>query len=440
MTINSYRPTKDGTHTFDAYNYPSVFGESTRKKIQNIQKEDLEKFNKDIYSNLSDKGKIKIFFLSEYIKRQFYLDCIVEKDNNGNYKKYKIQKLEFYIDKKYTDIQNFIDGIPSLYTIDKRQKKLVFNINMNDNHNRNTFFDAYVSFNYENLYFFIKDTYFYYLNRLIDIINNPFKYFNNRINYRDKDFLENFSGREHTLYEYERVLYHISKYKNLPSPGAIQQELYKIVKLINNHFLFTFDHSLLDLYRNIVDYYLLYPSHLFEMTNMNDIILNNFQLNKISRFFFLPKEIKIDNPLEDIVYCVLQNLSGQLKISIELTQKNFDSIEISKHVSEQIILALYSYKEDTQRKYSEQEIENFRNYIDTYSKKNEVYNLKERAISLHIWDLIYIHKNHPSISEHITHIYKKIHQKTTANDIRKYQRAFSATSQSIEKRELFPLA
>lgn len=308
------------------------------------------------------------------------------------------------------------------------------------NANKSTFFDAYVSFNHENLYFFIKDTYFYYLDRLIDIINDPFKYFDNRITYLDKVVLENFSGREHTLYEYERILYHISKYKILYRPEGIQQELYRIVKLINKYLRFTLDHSLLDLYRNIVDYYLLYPSHLFKMTNMNDIISNNFQLNEISRFFFLPKEIKIDNPLEDIVYCVLQNLSGRLEISIDLTQKNFNSIEISKYVSEQIILALYSYKEDTQKKYSEQEIENFCNYIDTYSKKNEVYNLKERAISLHIWDLIYIDKNHPSISEHITHIYKKIQQKITANDIRKYQRAFSSTSQCIEKRELFPLA
>lgn len=124
MTIDFYVPAKDGTHTFDAYQYPSPFDKSTYRKIQNLQEDDLKKFNKDIYSDLSDKGKIKIFFLAEYIKRQFYLDCIVKKDNDGNYKKDKIQKLEFYIEKKYTDVQNFIDEIPSLYINNREKKKI----------------------------------------------------------------------------------------------------------------------------------------------------------------------------------------------------------------------------------------------------------------------------------------------------------------------------
>lgn len=438
MAIEFIRPTKDGTHTFDKYNYPSPFDKSTYKVIQDLQEEDLKNFNKDIYSDLSDKGRIKIFFLAEYIKRQFYLDCIVEKDADGNYKKKKTQKLETYIDKKYTDIQSFVDTIPSLYTSNKEKRSILYSINLKVK--KDKFFDTYVTFNHDNLYSFIKDTYFYYLNLLIDITKNPFKYFDTRISDTDKDFLVEFSSKQHSFYEYEKILYHISKYNFLNHQRFIPQELYKIIELINRDLLFIFNFSLLELYSDITDYYLLYPCHLLKITDMNSIILNNFQIPNLSRFFFLPKENKIDNPLEDIISCVLDNTSGKMDISINLTQKNFDSIEISKYVSDQIILALYSYKEYTQKNYSELEIKNFCKYIDTYSKKNETSNIKERAISLYIWDLIYIHKKRPSIREHVTRIYKEIHEKITENDIRKYQRAFAATSQSIEKREIFPLA
>lgn len=435
MNIKFIRPTKNGTHTFDRYNYPSPFDKSTYKVIQDIQKEDLKKFNKDIYSDLSNKDKIRIFFFAEYIKRQFYLDCIVEKDTNGNYKKKKTQKLETYIDKKYTDVQSFADTIPSLYASNKEKKDFLFSINLKND----KFFNTYISFNHDNLYFFIKDTYFYYLNKLIDIIKNPFKYFNTRISDIDKDFLVEFSSKQHSFYEYEKIFYHISKYNFLNRQRLIPQELYKIIELINRHLSFIFNFSLLDLYSDITNYYLLYPSHLFNITDINTIISNNFQIQNLSRFFFLPKENKIDNPLEDIISCVLDNTSGKMDISINLTQKNFDSIEISKYISDQIIIALYSYKEYTQKNYSELEIKNFCNYIDTFSKKNETSNTKERAISLYIWDLIHIHKKHPSIREHVTRIYKNLYKEISENDIRKYQRAFSATSRSIEKREIFPL-
>ncbi len=436
MTIEFMRPTKNGTHTFDKYNYPSPFDKSTYKLIQNIQKEDLEKFNKDIYSDLSDKDKIRIFFLAEYIKRQFYLDCNVEKYIDGTYKKEKTQKLETYIDKKYADIQSFIDTILSLYTSDKEKKGLLFFINLENDRYLNT----YLSSNHNNLYCFITDTYFSYLNQLIDIIKNPFKYFNTRISDTDKDFLIEFSSKQHSFYEYEKILYHISKYNFLNRQRFIPQELYKIIELINRHLPFIFNFSLLDLYSDITNYYLLYLSHLLEITDINIIISNNFQIPNLSRFFFLPKENKIDNPLEDIISCVLDNTSGKMDISINLTQKNFDSIEISKYVSDQIILALYSYKEYTQKNYSELEIKSFCTYIDTFSKKNETSNIKERAISLYIWDLIHIYKKRPSIREHVIHIYKYLCKGISENNIRKYQRAFSATSRSIEKREIFPLA
>lgn len=435
MSIEIYRPTKNGTHTFDPYNFPSPFAESTHKKIDALQEEDLKKFNKDIYSDLSDKGKIKIFFFAEYIKRKFYLDCMVEKDNKGNYKKNKVQKLELYIDKKFTDIQSFIDEIPSLYN-NKERKNLIFNLNINGN--RSEFFDAYVSFNHENLYYFIRDTYFYYLQMLIDIIKNPFKHFDSRISCHESNLLKILSDKEYSLYEYERILYYLAKYA-----FSIQQnckDQFIIVKIINKYLPFKFNHSLLEIYRDIVDNYSLYPSHLFEMTSMTDIIFNDFQLNKISRFFFLPKEIKIDNPLEDISNCVLDNLSGKLNISIDLSLKEFDSTEISKYVSEQIILASYVYKEDTQKKYTEQEIKKFCSYIDTYSKNNEIDNLKERAISLYIWDLIYIHKKRPSISEHITRIYEKINKTITIKDKRNYQRYVASTLQCIENKDFFSLA
>lgn len=79
MSIKFFRPVKDGTHTFSRNISIDIFNNSTYKEITPLSEEQLKIFSNNIYDFVTEEDKTRIFFLAEYIKRQFYLDCNVEK-------------------------------------------------------------------------------------------------------------------------------------------------------------------------------------------------------------------------------------------------------------------------------------------------------------------------------------------------------------------------
>ena len=147
-------------------------------------------------------------------------------------------------------------------------------------------------------------------------------------------------------------------------------KLNAIIRYIKN-INFIFDSNASYIFKNIIDRYHLYLCDLFDMTNMENIIFNNYKLENLPYFFFLPKELPINEKIDDIINCVLNSHAGTLDISINLKEENFDTFEIAKHIYEQVILSLFAYKEDMNKLYTRSEAQNFCKYIDTSSKKNE---------------------------------------------------------------------
>ena len=94
MTIKIFRPTKDGTHTFSRNRSIDPFNTSKYKEITPIGEEQLRNFSNNIYNFVTEEDKTRIFFLAEYIKRQFYLDCNVEKMKMVSIVKYRKERVK----------------------------------------------------------------------------------------------------------------------------------------------------------------------------------------------------------------------------------------------------------------------------------------------------------------------------------------------------------
>ena len=173
---------------------------------------------------------------------------------------------------------------------------------------------------------------------------------------------------------------------------------------------------------------------------MKMIISSNYTIQELPHFFFLVKEIPIDDKYEDYIHCQFIPSKREINISIDFHGQNFDSIEVANHVRNQVILTLFAHKADLKMKYSELEAKTFCEYINTDSKRNEKNNCKTRANDLYLWDRIHIYEKNASIRENFQHIHKEINEDVSESTIRKYHRYVSATCESIENRTLRPMS
>lgn len=79
MNIKYCRPAKDGTHTFSQYRDFSLVDQSTIVEMRPFGSEYINSFKYDLYDFTKEEDKTRIFFISEYAKRKFFLDCNVKK-------------------------------------------------------------------------------------------------------------------------------------------------------------------------------------------------------------------------------------------------------------------------------------------------------------------------------------------------------------------------
>lgn len=250
----------------------------------------------------------------------------------------------------------------------------------------------------------------------------------------EQEYILEFSKEEHSIFEYERIIYNASL-SQFPSRSSCT------IAAVTNYImrLLGYRHAFI-IFKNIVDDYHLYISELFNLTDMKMIISSNYTIQELPHFFFLVKEIPIDDKYEDYIHCQFIPSKREINISIDFHGQNFDSIEVANHVRNQVILTLFAHKADLKMKYSELEAKTFCEYINTDSKRNEKNNCKTRANALYLWDRIHIYEKNASIRENFQHIHKEINEDMSDSTIRKYHRYVSATCESIENRTLRPMS
>ena len=361
MTIKIFRPTKDGTHTFSRNRSIDPFNTSTYKEITPIGEEQLRNFSNNIYDFVTEEDKTRIFFLAEYIKRQFYLDCNVEKDEDGKYSQIQEGKGKKYKIRKFEDVKSVRDAISNMFIIDKGRKTAF-------SYQCKIYNNFYSDISCKNIYEYLYCLYNKSIECLINILKYPNEKLINSLHDSEKQLILDFSKYNHSIYEYERILYYISSSPFFMTDCLHSTKLNAIIRYIKN-INFIFDSHASYIFKNIIDRYHLYLCDLFDMTNMENIIFNNYKLENLPYFFFLPKELPINEKIDDIINCVLNSHAGTLDISVNLKEENFDTFEIAKHIYEQVILSLFAYKEDMNKLYTRSEAQNFCKYIDTSSKK-----------------------------------------------------------------------
>lgn len=427
MPIKWYRSAKDGTHTFSPYKKFSIVDSSTMVEMHPFDTEYINSFKYDLYDFTKEEDKTRIFFISEYAKRKFFLDCNVKKDRNGTYSKVYIGRSKKYEYKIYDNEEDVLSDVLKMFL-------------------RNPGMIGAFQYNYDldkSIYAIKAKTPYEYIQILYKTILDQVIYSLTKLNEEDlkrhateteRQYIFEFSKKEHSIFEYERIMYNasLSQFPSRPSCTIAAVTNY-ILKLLGHSHAFI-------IFKNIVDDYHLYISELFNLADMKMIISSNYTIQELPLFFFLVKEIPIDDKYEDYIHCQFIPSKREINISIDFHGQNFDSIEVANHVRNQVILALFAHKADLKMKYSELEAKTFCEYINTDSKRNEKNNCKIRTNALYLWDRIHIYEKNASIRENIQHIHKEINEDMSDSTIRKYHRYVLATSESIENRTLLPMS
>lgn len=444
--IKIYRPHRYGVHAFDKCEHLNFLDLLKLEEVPSLLPEYASECNNQIcIETIKDKiDKSRIFIYGEYIKRKFYIDCLIE-NNEDNYlqnknNKHYIQKIFYSFEEVIKDTEvRFIH--PELRTI--------FSIN-SDFEECKSFKASLVDFNRYNL---IKKIFYYNIRKLKLIFKSP-KLFSSIMTSEDIDYIyESFSDKPCSLYLCERLLYALSQPDIVKIMSARVRHNKRVINNLKNfrfyylleilfaNFITYFNMSFLLLYRCIIDKYSMYMHELFRISDMGTIISNNFDIDKLPRFFFLPIE-----PSEDIyAYKNIKfNFNTERKnitIDIDLDNK-IDSLGIAKFVYDCLIVSLYQHKQNLDLNYSEKEISYFSKLIDFNNKYNVTDKLKDRIYGLYMWDKINRPFSKKSISWVIKDMLKKYpdtsHSSKQATD-KKYTRIYNSTRQSIEKLEYLPL-
>lgn len=428
MNIKWYRPAKNGTHTFSLPQKFSLADSSTIVEIRPFDREYIGRFKYDLYDFTKEEDKTRIFFISEYAKRKFFLDCNVKKDKNGTHSKIHIGKSKKY---EYRIYNNEEDVLSDVLTMFLRNPRMIGPFQYNYELNKSIY-----AIKAKNPYEYIQILHKIILNKVIYSLNKPTEEdLKRNATETEQQYILEFSKKEHSIFEYERIIYNVSLSQFRSRPVCAIVAVTNYIRELFKHWWHAFI-----IFKNIVDDYHLYISELFNLADMKMIISNNYTIQELPHFFFLVKEIPIDDKYEDYIHCQFIPSKREINISIDFHGQNFDSIEVANHVRNQVILALFAHKADLKMKYSELEAKTFCEYINTDSKRNEKNNCKIRANALYLWDRIHIYEKNASIRENFQHICKEINEDMSDSTIRKYHRYVLATCESIENRTLFPMS
>ena len=427
MNIKYCRPAKDGTHTFSQYRDFSLVDQSIIVEMRPFGSEYINSFKYDLYDFTKEEDKTRIFFISEYAKRKFFLDCNVKKDNNGTYSKICIGKSKKYEYKIYDNEEDVLSDVLKMFL---RNPGMIGAFRYNYELDKSIY-----AIKAKNPYEYIQILHKIILDKVICSLSKPTEEdLKRNATETEQEYILEFSKEEHSIFEYERIIYNASL-SQFPSRSSCT------IAAVTNYImrLLGYSHAFI-IFKNIVDDYHLYISELFNLTDMKMIISSNYAIQELPHFFFLVKEIPIDDKYEDYIHCQFIPSKREINISIDFHGQNFDSIEVANHVRNQVILALFAHKADLKMKYSELEAKTFCEYINTDSKRNEKNNCKTRSNALYLWDRIHIYEKNASIRENFQHIHKEINEDMSDSTIRKYHRYVSATCESIENRTLRPMS
>ena len=99
------QPKSYGLHPFNKKEMPAVPSlVNNYEEMPSPPQEIAEEFKFSKCEALSEDAKKRIFLLSEFTKRKFYLDCLMEKDGK-RYKK-SSKKTPHYVEKKFSSGKN----------------------------------------------------------------------------------------------------------------------------------------------------------------------------------------------------------------------------------------------------------------------------------------------------------------------------------------------
>lgn len=433
--------------------YASSLGYDPIKKLHNK--------NCHTINSLDAKEKSRIFIYSEYIKRRFYLDSNIKQENNkfcyhpyNNKQYYQINITDCYELIKY--ISEIIFGSSKLQINEKIFREKYFY-----NYKGKCTIFALLRYLYISGYFKIRDILINSINEYNKIINNSL----HNTNYAESilnvtwskcqnllypkiihfDYLYN---NPYDFYTYEKILNAISNdfdHPLIPQNTIIDFGI--VVKYVKEHFDYDNYKYLIELYNKAINRYCLYFYDLIHPTDLSKYIFEDKKIEKIPRFFYLPK-IAPNLLINDYIDF---NFNPENKY-FNFTIRNFQDISITdtiSAISRYLTSNLYMVKNNLGDNYSPEDIELISTYIDSFNKHNQESDFIDRMIGLYLWDKCYRNPKPIKNSERgyiqnfMTLCKKKENHRGPEfklKSLRQYQRVLARTKESIETFSYLPLA
>lgn len=380
-------------------------------------------------ANIDERDMNRIFILTEYFKRRFYLDCNAEQANFKFFRP-KNNKSEYeYI--KINNITELLNYAINLFMPSYKSQ-------INEEIVKEVYLKRYKRD--KNLYvilqYIYRLAYKYFKKAIIDNI----KKYNPRPDLYKVVPYEYLYKNEFNFYSFEQILYEFSEisHKSKPIPPVLNDFgilIHDLSSSISPH-----EHkTLLLLYRSIIDRYHLYFNDLLSISDIEPYIFDNKKDLNIPILFNLP-----DIPLEPILppYIDINFDSTTSKCSIEIetaSQINID--DATSLISLYLVSKLYKLKNDLRQAYSEAEIKYISRYIDCNKEKDKS-DFIDRLIGLYLWDKCYLLSGTKKLSQN-SHINNLISRLKNNTDIklkspRHYKRCLDATIESIEQGKYLP--
>lgn len=393
------------------------------KIIRNCSEEDIEQQFYQFTTSYQKSPGISsfpaiqetLFFYTEYKKRQFYLDCTIDKIEDSYLKDGKKYK------KLFLSCDNDV-----LTIINKRFASKYDNVF--DQISKEEF--QYVDIDAPNIiYTTLKDKYRYLIKLIKSMIENPDE-FGIMLESYEKTFLNKLIWCEEYDRICEQVLYCLGDCNKINTRDYPVRRILHIVKKV---FYLYVDYRFVRILQNIVDKYRLYLSNLFEPTEIEPILKNKYTLPALCSIFSL------SNLDRNILSVDLSSTKiPELTITFAVDKsKNFDfTKEIDAFALLSFINLFDSYVKC--REYL---------YINGYlllEYKIKLYNkisIRERLIGLYIWDRLYLHNENKIKKTIIDHLPEEYFYEGIKNDARRKQgeRYLSGTESCIEKGEVLPI-
>lgn len=203
MNIKYCRPAKDDTHTFSQYRDFSLVDQSTIVEMRPFGSEYINSFKYDLYDFTKEEDKTRIFFISEYAKRKFFLDCNVKKDNNGTYSKVHIGKSKKYEYKIYDNEEDVLSDVLKMFL---RNPGMIGSFQYNYELDKSIY-----AIKAKNPYEYIQILHKIILDKVICSLSKPTEEdLKRNATEAEQEYILEFSKEEHSIFEYERIIYNAS--------------------------------------------------------------------------------------------------------------------------------------------------------------------------------------------------------------------------------------